>query len=90
MKSLFAPIEVDHNIIFYQSKLEMIGRNEDRYFFLKKREPFSGEKFNSDLTSADWRPNYQQKNCDEMLKKLMKLFKVFLINMHLYRSVICQ
>ena len=28
-KVCFAPIEVDHIIIFYQSNLEMIGRNED-------------------------------------------------------------
>ena len=64
MKSLFAPIEVDHNIIFYQSKLERTGRNEDRFFFLKEHDPFSGEKFNSEVTFADWRPNYQQDNCE--------------------------
>ena len=28
-KVCLLPIEVDHNIIFYQSNLEMIGRNED-------------------------------------------------------------
>ena len=65
-KACLPPIEVDHNIIFYQSNLEMIGRNEDTYFFRRNIKFFSGEKFNRDLAFADWRPMYQEENCDEM------------------------
>ena len=34
------PIEVDHNTILYQSNLEMIGRNEDTYFFMRNTKFF--------------------------------------------------
>ena len=58
-KVCLPPIEIDHNIIFYQSNLEMIGRNEDTYFFRVNMKFFSVEKFNRDLAFADWRPMYQ-------------------------------
>ena len=32
-KVFLPPIDVSHNIIFYQSNLEMIGRKEDNYYF---------------------------------------------------------
>ena len=47
----------------------MIVRNEDTYFFKRNMKFFSGEKFNRDLASADWRYIYQEENCDEMFTK---------------------
>ena len=41
-KVCLPPIEVDHNIIFYQSNLEMIGSDEDTYFF-RRNFFFGGE-----------------------------------------------
>ena len=73
-KVCLPPIEVDHNIIFYQSNLEMIGRNEDTYFLRRNRKFFSGEKLNRDLAFADWRPMYQEENCDEMFTKFNEIF----------------
>ena len=69
-KVCLPPIEFDHNIIFYQSNLEMIGRNEDTDFFRRNIKFFSGEKFSRDLDFADWRPMYQEENCDEMFYKI--------------------
>ena len=77
-KVCLPPIEVDHNIIFYQSILEMIGRNEDKYFFRRNMKYFSGEKLNRDLAFADWRPMYQEKNCDEMFTKFNEILKSIL------------
>ena len=71
-------IEVDHNVIFYQSNLEMIGRNEDTYFFRRNMKFFSGEKFNRDFAFADGRPMYQEENCDEMLTKCNQIFQSIL------------
>ena len=67
-KGCLPPIEVDHNIIFYRSNLEMIGRNEDTYFFRSNMKFVSGEKFNTDLAFADWQPINQQENVDEIIK----------------------
>ena len=78
MESLFAPIEVDHSIKFYQSNLKMIGRNEDTYLFRRNMKFFSGEKFNRDLAFADLRPMYREENCDEMFKKLIEIFQSIL------------
>ena len=89
-KVCLPPIEVDHNIIFYQSNLEMIGRNEDTYFFRRNMKFFSGEKFNRDLAFADWRPMDREENCDEMFTKLNEVFQSILDQLHLYRSVILQ
>ena len=77
-KVCLPPIEVDHNIIFYQSNLEMIGRNEDTYFFRRNMKFFSGEKFNRDLAFADWRPMYQEENCDEMFTNFNEIFQSIL------------
>ena len=77
-KVCLPPIEVDHNIIFYQSSLEMIGRNENTYFFKRNMKVLSGEKFNRDLAFADWRPMYQEENCDEMFTKFNKTFQSIL------------
>ena len=69
---------IDHNIIFYQSNLETIGRNKDTYFFRKNMKFFSGEKFNRDLAFVDWRPMYQEENCDEMFTKFNEIFQSIL------------
>ena len=53
----------------------MIGRNEDAYFFRRNMKFFSGEKINRDLAFADWRPMYQEENCDEMFTKLNEFFR---------------
>ena len=74
-KVCLPPIEVDHNIIFYQSNLEMIGRHEDTYFFRRNLKIFPGENFNRDLPFADWRPMYQEENCDEMFTKFNEIFQ---------------
>ena len=74
-KVCLPPIEVDHNIIFYQSNLEMIGRNEDTCFFKRNMKFFWGEKFNRDLAFADWRPMYQEENCNEMFTKFNEIFQ---------------
>ena len=74
-KICLPPIEVDHNIRFYQSNLEMIGRNEDAYFFRRNMKLFSGDKFNRNLSFADWRPMYQEENCDEMFTKFNVIFQ---------------
>ena len=72
------PIEADHKIIFYQINLEMIGRNEDTYFYRRIMKYFSGEKFNRDLAFADWRPMYQEENCDELFTKFNETFQSIL------------
>ena len=77
-KVCLPPIEVDHNIIFYQSNSEMIGRNEDTYFFRRNMKFFSGEKFNRDLAFADWRPMYQEENCDDIFTKFNEIFQTIL------------
>ena len=77
-KVCLPPIEVDHNIIFYQSNLEMIGKNEDTYLFRRNVKFFSGENFNRDLVFADWRPMYQEANCDEMFTKFNEIFQSIL------------
>ena len=69
------PIDVDHNIIFYQSNFEMIGWNEDIYFFRRNIKIFSGENFNRDLAFADWRPMYQEETCDEVFTKFNEIFQ---------------
>ena len=75
MKICLPPIKVDHNIIFYQSNIEMIGRNGDTYFFRRNMKFFSGEKLNRDLAFADRRPMYQEENCDEMFSKFYEIFQ---------------
>ena len=45
----------------------MIERNVNRYFFGRQLKCFLGEKFNRDLTFADWRTMYQKENCDEKI-----------------------
>ena len=77
-KVCLPPIEVDHNIIFYQSNLVMIGSNEDTNFFRRNLKFFSGEKFNRDLAFADWQPLYQEENCDEMFTKFNEIFQSIL------------
>ena len=72
-KVCLPPIEVDHTIIFYQSNLEMIGRDEDIYFFRRNMKFFS-----ADLAFADWRPIYQEENCGEMFTKFNKIFQSIL------------
>ena len=54
----------------------MIGRNED--FFRRNMKFFSGEKFNRDLAFADWRPMYQEENCDEMFTNFNEIFQSIL------------
>ena len=77
-KICLPPIEFDHNIIFYQSNLEMIGRNEDAYFFRRNMKFFSGEKFKGDWVFTDWRPTYQEGNFDEMFTKFNEIFQSIL------------
>ena len=76
-KVCLPPIEVDHNIISYQSHLEMIGRNENTTS-LEDHEIFLGEKFYRDLAFADWRPMYQEENCDEIFTKFNEIFQSIL------------
>ena len=77
-KVCLPPIEIDHAIMCYQSKIEMIGMNEDRYSFRRNMKFFSGEKFNRDLAFADCRPMYQQENCVEMFTKFNEIFQSLL------------
>ena len=74
-KICLPPIEVDHNIMFYQSNLEMIVRSEDTYFFKRNMKFFSREKFNRDLAFADWQPMYQEENCDGFFTKFNEIFQ---------------
>ena len=56
----------------------MIGRNEDTYLFRRNMKLFLGEKFNRELAFADWRPMYQEENCDEMFTKFNEIFQSIL------------
>ena len=56
----------------------MTGRNEDRYLFRGNMKFFSEEKINRDLAFTDWRPMYQQENCDEMFTNFNEVFQSIL------------
>ena len=89
-KVCLPPIEFDHNIIFHQSNLEMIGRNE-RDIYLEETRIFLRGRNSTGirlLRTGDLRIN--KKIVMKCLQKLMKFFNVYLINIHLYRSVILQ
>ena len=75
-KVCLPPFDIDHNVIFFQSKLFLL--EEKQFFFIRDTKNFVEEKFNRDLALADWRTVYQQRNCDEMFAEFNKIFLTIL------------
>ena len=68
-KVCLPPFDIDHNVLFFQSKL--FCWKKKKYFI--KRDCVD-KKFNRDLALADWRTVYQQRNCDEMFAEFIRIF----------------
>ena len=63
-KVCLPPFDIDHNVFFLQSK-HILLEEKQIYFIKRDTKKFLDETFNRDLTLADWRTVYQQRNCDE-------------------------
>ena len=73
-KVYLPPIEVYHNITFYQSNLWMIVLNEDSYFL--ETWNFSRVRNSTDVWHfANWRSMYQQENRDEIFTQFIEFFQ---------------
>ena len=70
------PFDIDHNVIFFESKLFLL--EEKQIFFERDTKNFVEEKFNRDLALADWRTVFQQRNCNEMFAEFNKFFLTIL------------
>ena len=58
LKVCLPPFDIDHNVIFFQSKLFLLEEKQN-YFIKPDTKNFVDEKFNRDLALADWRTVYQ-------------------------------
>ena len=75
-KVCLPPFDIDHNLIFFQSKLFL--SEKQNYFIKRDTKNFVDEKFTRDLALADGRTVYQQRNCDEMFAEFNRIFMTIL------------
>ena len=72
-KVCLAPFDSGLNVIFFQSKFFLLEEKQN-CFITRDTKNFVNEKINRDLTLADWRSVYQQRNCDEMFAEFKRFF----------------